>query len=57
MTDNFKLESNEPLAFHINTDQEIYFSIKDINQKETMVSISEIYRVLRNVETVLRRYI
>ena len=53
MTDKFKIESDESFVLQIYPDEEIYFSLKDINQEETMVSISEIYRVLRNVETLL----
>lgn len=53
MNDKLKLDNNDGAVFHINTDREIYFSIKDINQKETMVSISEVYRALRNIETLL----
>lgn len=55
MTDEFKLNNNENMVLHINTDREIYFSVKDINQKETMVSISEFYRALKNIETLLGR--
>lgn len=54
MTDKFNLESNECMVLHISRDREIYFSVKDINQKETMVSISEFYRALKNIETLLK---
>ena len=53
MNDKLKLDNNDGAVLHIDTDREIYFSIKDINQKETMVSISEVYRALRNIETLL----
>ncbi len=53
MNDKFKLDNNNNALLHINMDREIYFSIKDIDQKETMVSISEVYRALRNIETLL----
>ena len=53
MNNKFKIESNDNMMFHINTDREIYFSIKDINGKETTISISELYRVLKNIETSL----
>lgn len=55
MNDKFKLNNNESMLLHINTDQEIYFSVKDINQKEIMVSISEFYRALKNIETLFRK--
>ena len=57
MSDKLKLTNNDGAVLHIDTDREIYFSIKDINQKETMVSISEIYRVLKNIETLFGRNI
>ena len=54
MTDELKLDNNENMVLHIVPDGEIYFSVKDINQKETMVSISEFYKALRNIENIYK---
>ena len=53
MNDKLKISNIDGAVLHIDTDREIYFSIKDIDQKETMVSISEVYRALKNIETLL----
>lgn len=55
MNKKFNLNGNENMVLHFNKDGEIYLLIKDINQKETMVSISEIYKALKNIETLLKR--
>lgn len=55
MNDKLKLDNNENMVLHINKEGGIYFLVRDINQKETMVSISEFYRTLKNIETSLER--